>query len=170
MEIRTRRRLAWAGALLIAVSLLLSAAAVCADSFSSTDAGIRYRGTYRIGSTSTGWKKSLGKYTRKKYDGCTAGTNSYMYTFKSRGVKVETLQSKKGGAEQIITIILSKKTVPTIAGLRVGDKVSKMVSLYGTGYKKSGTTYKYTRGTYRMTVNTNAKTQKITKITLLKDI
>lgn len=93
-----------------------------------------------------------------------------MYTFKSRGVKVETLQSKKGGAEQIITIILSKKTVPTIAGLRVGDKVSKMVSLYGTGYKKSGTTYKYTRGAYRMTVNTNAKTQKITKITLLKDI
>ena len=170
MNTRRQRSFAWMGAVVICLAVLLSSAAASAASFSASGAGIKYKSSYKLGATATGWKKSLGKYTRKKYDGCTVGSTSYMYTFKAKGVKVETLIGKKGGSEQIISIILSKKTVPTIAGLKVGDKVDRMEELYGKGYKKSGSTYKYTSGSCRMTVATSAKTGKITKITLLKDI
>lgn len=156
------------GAIALVLMLLLSfTASFAAATFTASKAGIKYGSSYKLGSTSTTWKSKLGSYSRKKYDACTIGVASYMYTFSSKGVKIETVVPKKGAKEQIISIILSKKTVPTIAGLRVGDKVSKMEQLYGTGYKKSGSTYTYTAGSTRMKVTT--KSGKVSKITFIKD-
>ena len=169
MQLTLRKRVIRISALVLVLTLLLSTiAAFAAASFTSSKAGIKYKSTYKLGSTSSTWKKNLGSYTRKQYDACTCGEASYMYNFSSKGVKIETLVPKKGAKEQIISIVLSKKTVPTIAGLKVGDKVSKMENLYGKGYSKSGSTYTYKSGSCRMTVKT--KSGKITKITLLKDV
>ena len=169
MELTMRRRVTRISVLVLVLMLLLSfVASFAAGSFSSSKAGIKYKSSYKLGSTSTSWKKNLGSYSRKQYDACTCGEASYLYNFSSKGVKIETLVPKKGAKEQIISIVLSKKTVPTIAGLKVGDKVSKMEKLYGTGYTKSGSTYTYKSGSCRMTIKTSSG--KIKKITFLKNV
>lgn len=150
---------------LMLMSMLSMPVTAFAAGFSSSSVGFKAGGTtYKVGSTSTGWKSKLGSYKRKAYDGCTAGTQSCMYTFSSKGVKVETLvKSKK---ESIISVIITGKSVVTAGGLKVGATVDKMTSIYGTGYKKSGTTYTYSSGGKSMVVKTSGS--KVTQITLMK--
>lgn len=164
-----KRRIALLCTLLMLVSLVCAPLIASAASFSASKADMRVKGgTYRLGSTSTKWKDKLGAYTVKKYDGCTAGTDAYMYTFKSKGVKVETLQKRGSSKEEIITIILSKKSIGTSLGLKVGNNLKKMELKYGTDYEKSGTTCTYTAGKVSMVVRYNNKGA-IKSITMMKD-
>ena len=157
-------------ALVLVMILGLSFTACFAKSFKASGAGIKYRSTFKLGKTTTAktLKKALGKYSRKAYDGCTCGVASYVYTFKSKGVKIETLKRTATSKEEIISIIITKKGVPTIGGLRVGDKVSKIPKIYGKKCKKSGKTYTYTSGSLTLSIAT--KNGKVKKITMTKDI
>ena len=157
-------------ALVLIMILGLSFTACFAKFFKASGAGIKYHKTFKLGKTTTAktMKKALGKYTRKTYDGCTCGVASYMYTFKSKGVKIETLKRTAKSKEEIISIIITKKGVPTIGGLRVGDKVSKIPKVYGKKCKKSGKTYTYTSGSLTLIIST--KSGRVKKITMTKDV
>ena len=157
-------------ALVLVMILGLSFTACFAKSFKASGAGIKYNKTFKLGKTTTekNLKKALGKYTRKQYDGCTCGVASYVYNFKAKGVKIETLKRTASSKEEIISIIITKRGVPTIGGLRVGDKVSKIPKVYGNNCSKSGKTYTYTSGSLTLTIST--KNGKIKKITMTKDV
>jgi hypothetical protein len=81
-------------------------------------------------------------------------------------VSVETLVKTKTKKETVISVIITGKTVSTSAGLKVGSTVSKMTSLYGNKYKKSGSTYTYSAGGKQMVVSTSKN--KVTRITLMQ--
>ena len=159
-------------ALVLALMLLLPCAASLAEaSFKKSGAGVSYNGSkFKLGDTTTGTKlkKAFGSYTRQIDDGCTFGYATYLYTFKKKGIKVETLQKKKGGKEQIITIEITKKTVPTIAGLKVGNGNSVIKKKYGSKCSLSGSTARYKSGDYYMYVYTKSK--KVTKIVFYRDL
>jgi len=154
-------------AVLLAVSALLPMAALAAGSFKSSDAAFKVgSSTYSIGTTSTGWKDKLGKYTKKESDGCTLGESSYLYNFSSKGVKVETLYTSKTKKETVISVVITGTSVGTAGGLKVGADVSKMTDIYGTKYKQSGSTYTYSAGSMRMVISTSKDV--IKKITIYK--
>jgi len=158
------KRIASLSAVVLVVLVTLLSSEALAASFLSAQSAFKVGSTvYKVGSTSTTWKSKLGKHTKKKYDGCTVGTTSYMYNFSGKGIKVETLVS--GKKETIIGAVITGKTIATSKGLKVGHTVAKMTTLYGTGYSKSGNTYTYSAGGKKMVVNVSAK-DKITKITL----
>ena len=83
---------------------------------------------------------------------------------------METRQKKKGSKEQIITLTITKKNVPTIAGLKVGDKTSKIAKLYGKNCKinKAKTKILYVAGKYNMVIT--VKNKKVTNIEILWDL
>lgn len=152
---------------LVAISVLSATVASAAPSYTSSKAGIKYSGkTYKVGTTSTTWKKKLGKYSRKKYDACTCGDYSYMYTYK--GIKVETAYAIKKRKETVMSFVITSSKYPTANGLKVGQTVSKMKKLYGEKYKKSGTSYTYTAGNTSMIIKADKKTNKIKSITILR--
>ena len=151
--------------------LILSFTACFAASFSKSHAGVKYSGkTFKLGSTvsPTRLKQTFGAYKRYMDDGCTFGYATYQYKFSKKGLVIETLQKKKGGSEQIISITLTKSTVPTVDGLKVGYKLSKFGEKLGTKCQKSGSTYRYVSGDYYMYLYT--KDKKVTKIGLWKDL
>lgn len=149
---------------LMLVSMLSMPLTAYAAGFSSGSVAFKAGGTtFKVGSTSTSWKSKMGSYKKKKYDGCTVGKERYMYTFSSKGVKVETLMKSK--KETIISVIITGKSIPTSGGLKVGSTVTSMTNIYGTGYKKSGTTYTYSSGGRSMIVRTSGS--KVTRITLM---
>ena len=153
-----RKLLTRVSALVMVLMLLFSfTASFAAASFTSKGAGIKYNGTFKLNSTTSeaALKKAFGKsYTREVDNGCTFGVATYRYNFSSRGIMIETLQKKEKSKEKIITIEVTKKTVPTIAGLRVGDKTSKLAKLYGKKCKinKSKTQVVYETGDYVMRI------------------
>lgn len=152
-------------ALLIALTALLPMAASAA-SFSSSHAAFKAGGsTYKLGSTSTAWKSKVGKYKRTKKSGCTIAVNAYTYKFSSAGVTVETIQKTKKSKESIYSVVITGKKVSTSRGLKVGSTVSKMTSLYGTKYKKSGSTYTYSAGGKKLVIKTSKN--KVTRIAIL---
>jgi len=154
-------------ALIIAVNVLIPMAILAAGSFTSGDAAFKVGSTtYKLGTTSTSWKTGLGKYKRTEQDACYLGEKAYLYNFSAKGVKVETLVKDKTGKETVIGVIITGTSIGTAGGLKVGLTVEKMESIYGTGYKKSGTTYTYSAGGKKMVVSTSK--DKITKITLLQ--
>lgn len=162
-------------ALVMALALLFSCSAAFAEaSFTKSAAGVKYNGsTFKLGATTSeaALKKAFGdKYTRLTDDGCTFGYATYQYTFSSKGIMIETLQKKKGGKEQIITLQITKSTVPTLAGLKVGNKSSRIAKLYGKKCKinKAKTRVLYTAGAYDLIIET--RKSKVTKITLLWDL
>lgn len=162
-------------ALVLALMLLFSCTAgFAAASFTKKAAGVKYnKTTLKLGGTTSekALKKLFGsKYKRVTDDGCTFGYATYQYTFSDKGITVETLQKKKGGKEQIITLTMTKKNVPTIAGLKVGDKTSKIAKLYGKDCKvnKAKTKILYEVGKYYMEIT--VKKSKVTKITILWDL
>ena len=166
MRLNHRKTVLRAGALMLALIAMLSFTASYAASFTKSGAGIKYGGkTFKLGDTTTPQKlkKTFGNWTsRLVNDGCTCGFATYLYTFKSKGVVIETLQKKQGGTEKIITITVTSSKVPTTNGLKVGNKTSTLAAKYGTKCKKSGSTVLYTSGKYHMYVFTKSK--KITKI------
>ncbi len=168
MQQLNRKTLTRISALVLVMMLVLSyTASFAAASFASSKAGIEYGGkTFKLGksySTSTMKKyvkKAFGSYSRKSGGVCTCGS-FYNYVTK-KGVTIETLKANQGGKEKIVTITVTKKGVPTVSGLKVTDKTSKVASLYGTKCGKRGNTVQYTAGRYN--VNITAKSKKVSKI------
>ena len=159
-------------AFILVLLLLCSFTASYAASFSKSDAGIKYGGkTYKLGSSlsSSQIKKAFGKWDKRDVDiGCTFGYATYQYTFKSKGLVIETLQKKSSDKKEQIITITTTKNIPTIAGVKVGAKVSTLASKYGTKYGKSGSKRRYYTGKYNMIVYT--KSNKITRIQFLLDL
>ena len=172
MQQSHRKTITRVSAFMLVLMLLFSFTASYAEaSFSKSGAGVKYNGkTFKLGDTTTGakLKKAFGSYTRSMDDGCTFGYATYLYTFKSKGITVETLQKKKGGSEHIITITVTKSSVPTIAGLKVGNSNSTIKSKYGTKCSLSGSTARYNSGKYYMYIYTKSK--KVTKIVFYHDL
>ena len=167
-----RKTITRASALLLVLMLLFSfTASFAAGSFSKSKAGIKYsKKNYKLGATITAsqLKKAFGKYSRKTDNGCTCGYATHKYTFKSKGLVIETLQKKKNSTkEQIITITSSKK-VPTIDGIKVGSSFSSVKKKYGSKYKKSGSKYLYSTGKYCLVIYT--KSNKVTKFKFILDL
>jgi len=173
-----RKAIARVSALVLILALVLSFSASLAEAtFKSTGAGVKYNGsTIKLGAytTSAKLKKAFGSWSSRKTDnGCTCGYATYLYTFKSRGIVVETLQKKKGDKnEKIITITVTKSTVPTIAGLKVGNKTSVLAKKYGTKCSRSGSKVLYKSGKYYMKIYTKTKngSRVITKIEFILDL
>ena len=165
MQSINRKALTRISALILVMMLVLSfTASFAAASFTSSKAGISK--TIKLGksySTSTMKKyvkKAFGSYQRNTAAPCTQGA-FFEYVTK-KGVTIETLQKKGSKKEKIVTITITSKTVPTISGLKVGNKVSKIASLYGKKCSKRGSTVKYTSGKHNMEITTKSK--KVTKI------
>ena len=173
MQSINRKTLTRISALVLVMMLVFSfTASFAAESFSSSKAGIKYGGkTFKLGksySTSTMKKyvkNAFGSYERKSGGACTCG--SFFEYVTKKGITIETLQAKKGGKEKIITITIKTKTVPTVSGLKVGNKVSKIATIYGKKCKIKGSTVKYTSGKHNMEVTTKSK--KVTKIVFWYD-
>ena len=162
-------------ALVLALMLLFSCTAgFAAASFTKKAAGVKYnKTTLKLGGTTSekALKKLFGsKYKRLTGPACTCCYATYYYTFSDKGIEVETRQKKKGSKEQIIGLTITKKNVPTIAGLKVGDKTSKIAKLYGKDCKvnKAKTKILYEVGKYYMEVT--VKNKKVTKIAILWDL
>ena len=155
------------GALALALALLLSWTATLAGaSFTSSGAGVRYGGkNIRLGDKTTPAKLAgiFGKYDSRKTDSTISfGFATYLYTFKSKGIAIETFQKKKGDSkEKIIRIIVTGKKIPTLAGMKVGNGDSVLEKKYGTKRAKSGSKLLYRAGKYNLLVYTKSK--KITK-------
>ena len=173
MQFNHRKAIARVSALLLVLMLLTSlTASYAAASFTKSGAGVRYNGTFKLGATTSeaALKKAFGSnYKRSVDSGCTFGYATYRYNFSSKGIMIETLQKTKGAKEQIITIQISKSTVPTIAGLRVGNSVSTLGKKYGTKCQISGTTAQYKSGSYYMRVYTKSK-KTVSKIVFWIDL
>ena len=161
-------------ALILALMLLLSCtASYAAASFTAKGAGVKYNGTFKLGATTSesDLKKAFGKsYTRMVGDPCTCCAASFLYKFKSKGIEIETRKKTEKSKEQIIGFTVTKKTVPTIAGLRVGDKTSKIQKLYGKNcmINRAKTKVVYNTGDYYLEITT--KNKKITRISILWDL
>lgn len=166
MRNRHQRITVRVGVLMLALMLAMSFTASYAASFTKSGAGVKYGGkTFKLGDTTTSAKlsKTFGNWSSRKIDdGCTCGYATYLYSFKKKGVVIETLQKKKGGSEKIITITVTKSTVPTTNGLKVGHKTSVLADKYGKKCKRKGSTVLYSSGKYYMYVFT--KSRKITKL------
>ncbi len=161
-----RRIMAWFALVLLVVGMVAAPQLATAASFTAAKAAIKVGSTtIKVGATSTGWKSKLGKYSRKAYDGCTEGTQSYLYTFSGKGVKVETLLKTKTNKETVMSFVITGKTVGTSTGLKVGNTKERMETLYGTGYSKSSSTYTYSAGGKSMVVKFSG--DKVKSITLL---
>ena len=153
--------------LLIALNVHIPMAIITVGSFESGDAAFKVSSTtYELGTTSTTWKSELGKYNRTEQDACYLGEKAYLYNFTGNGVKIETLVKDKSSTEIVIGVIITGTSVGTAGGLKVGQTVEKMESIYGTGYKKSGSTYTYSAGGKKMVISTSK--DKVTKITLIQ--
>lgn len=141
------RLIAWT---LITLCLVFSLPAGAAPA--TSQAAVRYKGAaYRIGQTSTQWKKNLGGYTRKK-SGVNGALTSYVYTFKKSGVRVKTLYSSKLKKEKIVSILVVGKSVATVGGLKVGHGYAKMTGIYGSKFARSGKVFTYKSGKRRLQV------------------
>lgn len=172
MQMINRKSLSRLCAMVLALMLIFSStASFAAAAFTKSGAGVKYNGTFKLGAKTTEakLKKAFGKkYTHNIDDGCTFGYATHEYIFKSKGIRVETLEREKGGKQEIITIEISKSSVPTIGKLKVGYKTSKLAKLYGTDCEQDGTTVRYHDGNYFMYVYTKKK--KITKIAFVLDL
>ena len=172
MQHFTRKAAARIGAVILILVLALSAtSALAAASFSKSHAGIKYGGqTFKIGSATTPkkLKKAFGSYKRYMDDGCTCGYATYLYKFSKKNLTIETLQKKKGGSEKIITITCTDKSVPTVDGLKVGNKMSAFGRKLGTKVQQSGSTYRYVNGKYYLYLKTKNKT--VTQIRFILDL
>ena len=138
-------------ALVLVMLLALSFTASFAAGFSKSGAGIT-KGGVKLGATGN-WKSKLSSLKRSKEPGCVGVYAGYIY--KASGLKIETHQKKKTSSEEIVYILVTSKSYRTIGGLKVGDTVEKMQSIYGKG-RKSGSTYSYSSGSYKMKVSTSS--------------
>lgn len=169
MQLINRSLLKRVGVLVVVLALVASFT-VCLADFSASGAGVKGSSTIKVGAsvTSSKLKKAFGSWSsRKSQDACVGCYASYVYKWSSKGVKVETVQRKKDGNEEVVSIVLSGKKVKTIGGLKVGDSVEKIAKIYGTKAKVSGGKYRYESGSYTLSIAT--KNNKVTKITIIKD-
>lgn len=176
MQLVNRKTVTRVSALILVLMLILSSVScLAAASFKKSAAGVKYNGsTFKLGDTTTQkkLKKAFGSScTVYKVDICT--TMPYggrLYKFSKKGIEVET-KYNKNKSEQIVTIKLTKSTVPTIAGVKVGNKVSKLADKYGKKVYKdkynSNHVY-YASGNYILDVY--KKNNKITKLVFLIDL
>ena len=180
MQLVNRRTITRVGALILALMLILSSTACLAASFKKSAAGVKYNGaTFKLGATTSekALKKAFGKDCKTgKVAVC--GIMPYggrVYKFSKKGISVETrYKNAKKTSEQIVTITLTSSTVPTMAGLKVGDSTSRLSKLYG---KKCYVDYSdknhvfYESGDYIMDVFTkntkNSKGKTVKKISKL---
>lgn len=73
---------------------------------------------------------------------CAFGGNDNVYNFKV----FELTAYVDGDEERVYSIYFMDPNLPTTEGLRLGDTVDDMKSLYGEDYEEEGTSYIYTRG------------------------
>lgn len=177
MQLVNRRTVTRVSALILVLMLILSSTACLAASFKKSAAGVTYASkTFKLGATTTekALKKAFGSsYKVSKVAVCTTVPyGGRLYNFSSKGIKIETrYKTKKKDSEQIITITLTGKSVPTIAGVKIGDKVSKLAEKYGTKIHKDKYNKNhmyYASGDYIMEIY--KKSGKISKITFLIDL
>ena len=166
-----RKNISRFSALMLVLLLLCSftASYAASKSFKKSDCGVKYGGkTFKLGNSysSSDLKKAFGKWDKREADiACSFGYATYKYTFKSKGIVIETLKKKqKDKKEQIISIELKKKNVPTLAGVKVGAKASTMVNKYG----KPNDGGEWKNGNYRMGANKN--NDKISRIVFYIDM
>lgn len=81
---------------------------------------------------------------------CAFGGNDKVYNFKA----FELTAYMDGDEERVYSIYFIDPNLPTTEGLRLGDTVEDMKSLYGEGYETEGTAYTYTRGDTLLTIIT----------------
>lgn len=73
---------------------------------------------------------------------CAFGGNDNVYNFKT----FELTAYLDENEERVYSIYFIDPNLPTTEGLRLGDTVDDMQSLYGENYAAEGTSYTYTRG------------------------
>ncbi len=73
---------------------------------------------------------------------CAFGGNDKVYNFKV----FELTAYFDEDEERVYSIYFIDPNLPTAEGLRLGDTVDDMISLYGESYEAEGTAYTYTRG------------------------
>ena len=176
MQLINRKTVTRVGALILALMLILSSVSCLAASFRKSQAGVKYGGvTFKLGATTTGakLKKAFGSCTTKNVAVCTTVPyGGRLYNFKSKGIMIETrYKSEAQTSEQIITITLTGSTVPTLTGLKIGNKVSKLAEHYGTKIHKDKFNKNhayYASGNYVLDVYTRSK--KISKMVFLIDL
>lgn len=85
----------------------------------------------------------LGKYKGvSEVSNCALGGSDKVYNYKM----FELTAYIEEDVERIDSIYFIDSNLPTTEGLRLGDTVEDMKSLYGENYEAEGTTYTYTRG------------------------
>lgn len=82
---------------------------------------------------------------------CAFGGNDKVYHFKA----FELTAYLDENEERVYSIYFMDPNLPTTEGLRLGDTVEEMKSLYGEGYETEGTAYIYTRGETLLTIIAN---------------
>lgn len=86
---------------------------------------------------------SLPKYTNvAEVPSCAFGGNDNVYNFKV----FELTTHVDGDEECIYSIYFTDPNLSTTEGLRLGDTVDDMISLYGEGYEAEENVYAYKRG------------------------
>lgn len=153
MQLVNRKTITRVSALILVLMLVLSSTACLAASFKKSAAGVKYGGkTFKLGATVT-LKQMKNAFGSSVKTGKVAPCDNMpyggkLYKFASKGITIETrYKSAKKTSEQIISITLTKSTVPTIAGLKVGASSSKIKDLYGKKcYKLSSDQVFYTNG------------------------
>ena len=176
MQLVNRKTVTRVSALILVLMLILSGVSCFAASFKKSQAGVSYGGAqFKLGATTTGakLKKAFGSCTTKNVAVCTTVPyGGRLYNFKSKGISIETrYKTEAQTSEQIITITLTGSTVPTISGLKVGNKVSKLAENYGTKIHKDRFNKNhayYASGNYILDVYTRSK--KISKLVFLIDL
>ena len=180
MLLVNRKTVTRVSALILVLMLVLSSTACLAASFTKSAAGVKYNGkTVKLGATTS--KETLVKVFGS---GCrtakvaVCGIMPYggrVYKFASKGISIDTrYKNAKKTSEQVVTITLTKSTVPTLAGLKVGDTTSKLSQKYGkkcyVDYGNKNHVY-YESGDYVMDVFTrstkNSSGKKVNTITKL---
>lgn len=85
----------------------------------------------------------LGKYKGvSEVPNCALGGSDKVYHYKT----FELTAYIEEDVERIDSIYFMDSNLPTTEGLRLGDTVDDMKSLYGENYEAEGTAYTYTRG------------------------
>lgn len=179
MQLVNRKTLARIGALILVLTLILSSTACLAASFKKSAAGVKYGGkTFKLGATTSkdALKAAFGSVRTSRVPVC--GNMPYggkLYKFSSKGINIETrYKNAKKTSEQIVTITLTGSSIPTLAGLKIGDTTSKLSQKYGRRCYVDPSNKKhvyYNSGDYYMDVftksATNSKGKKVNVITKL---
>lgn len=93
----------------------------------------------------------LGKYSEvSEVPSCAFGGNDNVYNYEM----FELTTYIEEDIERVYSIYFIDSNLPTTEGLRLGDTVDDMISLYGEDYEAEGTACTYTRGETSLSIIT----------------